>query len=708
MKKIIYGCMLIVLLFMFSGILTAQTNADYMFTGTKHPSYSKQYEAIDSYVRSLSASDIPVSMSYANAAKKICAKSTTDIQKARAIFTWVATNITYDVYINAATCYSADGTWKQRSGVCQGYALLFNELAKTVGLNAEYVSGFSKNFMYKYGESFGSHGWSIVHLSNRDMLLDPCWAAGSADIPNKTFTFDFKDCWFDVDPNVMIASHYPRESKFQALSTPVTQNKFASLPDVNPAVNFGGVDGKELFDFYVRHNKAWFPVAYGALDNYLKLGIVINKMPMAGTLKKGESYTVNLTLPSGCTAFFSVDDARVNVQSGVDLQIKPMTSLNVTLFASSGSNIQGLFMYKVSDTPVFEHEIIAKYSNDAILASSDASTGIVTTTVTSEGTTRLATVTDSTDVGNSTEVTNVPDDYTTPLYVPARVNVPVQTSKGFKNKLGMIFDPYAKPDFSKDGTIIGNVKAVFNKSANQINFIDKNNAKKVYGQFLYKEQYWKKYDSSLDSVIGLNLDQFYTSINIYQTDLYRDAKGKCVGPNCKDPNPTVTQAQADAAASKPKKTGLNVDNVAPFTFTCTDGQKRDNQAHGKGKILIFGKTECGNCRATALSIKDAGGNLGNVDIIEIDINKASKAEVEQYKSEVGHPSIPFAYDTSNEGSYMISDSHSLMWNYLNKLGSVGSIMLNVIVYIDSNNKVQFIESSYKSADHIKAIVEDYL
>ena len=702
MKKCILSGLLISSMLFLGTASFAQSNADYMFAGTKHPSYSNTYEAIDTYVKGLKASDIPVSMSYADAAKKICAKSTTEIQKARAIFTWVATNITYDTTFDASTCYSADGTWKKKSGVCQGYALLYNELANSVGLKTDYVRGFSKSYKYEYGDDFGSHGWSIVHLSNRDLLLDPCWGAGN--VNGKTFTFSFKDYWFDVDPNLMIASHFPRESKFQALKTPVTQNKFASLPDVSPAVNFGGVDGKELYDFYVRHNKAWFPVAYGVLDEYLKKGIVINKMPMAGTLKVGVTYTANLTLPSGCTAFFVVDgNKRVAVQSGVDVQITPTTEKDINLFATIGGQSQGLFGYKASASPSLEHESMAMAANNLILASSGSSgdSGVVTTITDGTGNTHVATVTDAKDPGNSTEVTNVPDDYTTPLRVPARVNAPIQSSKGFKNKLGMIFDPYAKISFDKDGKVIGNVKVKFDKSGNLINFIDKNNAKKLYGQFLYKEQYWKKYDSALDSAIGLNMDQFYSSINLYQTDLYRDAKGKCVGPNCNVTNPNVTQKESDNAARKPNKTGLNADNLATVSLTCTDGQTRDNQAHGKGKVLIFGKVLCGNCRATAQSIKAAGGNLGNVDVIEIEINKASKADVVTFKSECGASNIPFAYDTTGT-------ANSMMWNYLRKLGSVSSVTLGVIVYIDANNKIQYVESGYKTADHIKSIVADYL
>ncbi len=687
MKKIKAAVILFVL-FVNLGFVFAQTNADYMFSGMKHPSYDNSFAQIDGNVRTIT---IPSGTSIAEAAKKICEGLSNELDKTRALFTWIASNITYDVTFNTDTAYSAAGTWGKRCGVCQGYSLLYIEMAKAVGLNAEYVSGFSKSYGYKIGDSFGSHGWTMVHLSNRDLLLDVCWAAGYLNSSNR-FVFDFQDCWFDVDPNLMIASHFPRQSKFQGLETLVTQNKFASLPNVEPSVSHAGMDGKEVFDFYENHNKAWFPDTMGAFASCMKKGYVINKLPLAETLMVGEAYTVNITVPNGYALAFVVDGGRINVPSGVDFQIKPATTKEVSLLAG----YQTLLKWKVEEKTVVEQEVAVIEET----TSEPENTGVVTTTTTSSGDVRVAEVTNATDTGNSTEVTNVPDDYVTPLYVPARVKAPIQTSKGFKNKLGMIFDPYAQVDFSKDGKIIGNVKVVFNKSGNMINFVDKSNAKKLYGQFLYKEQYWKKYSSELDNVI-LNLDQFYKSINIYQTDLYRDSKGNCVGPYCKEPNPTVTQAQLAAEQKKPNKEGLNSDNLSLMKFTCTDGSTQNNQANGKGKVLIFCKTQCGNCRATAKSIKNAGGNLGNVDVVEVEINMASKADVEKFKSECGADSIPFAYDTTG-------NSNRLMWNYLYKLGSLDSITLGVIVYIDANNKVQYVESGYVTADHIKQIVKDYL
>lgn len=669
-----------------TSVAFAQSNADYMFSGKKHPSYDSKYESIDSYVKGLS---IPVSMSYADAAKKICAKSNTDIQKARAIFTWVASNIQYDVTFNRDTAYNAKGTWDKRCGVCQGYALLYNELANAAGLKTEYVSGFSKSYMYEFGDDAGSHGWSLVHLSDRDMLVDSCWGAGN--VNGNKFTFDFKDYWFDVDPNIMIATHFPRVSSYQALKTPATVNRFETLPYVQPSLNFGGIEGVELLEFYRTHNKAWCPLIYGGFDEVAKAGLVINKMPMAKTLKQGESYTVNMKVPSGYSLVFYVDGKRVPVTSGADITIKPTTTQEVTLFG----NNKGMFQYQVSNSPTFDYEEVAA-----------ADSGIITTT-TCNGTTCTATVTDAPDPGKSTEVTDVPDDYVTPLRFPARLKTPIQTSKGFKNKKGLVFDPYAKVDFSKDGTIVGNVKISFNKAGNQINFIDKNNKKLLYGTFLYKEQYWKKYDKKLDA-LNLDMEKFYSSINLYQTDLWRDAKGECVGPKCNVQDVTVTSAQVESDSKKSDKEGLNMDNIAGsiLSFTTTDGRRVNTEANGKGKVVIFFKNRCGNCMATSRDLKNMGGNIGNADLVEIEISKASKADVTTFKSTYGCDSVPFAYDTTDNG-YGSSTASSMMWNYVRKVSSSGSVTLPVIVYIDANNKIQFVESGYQKGEHIKSIVTDY-
>lgn len=199
------------------------------------------------------------------------------------------------------------------------------------------------------------------------------------------------------------------------------------------------------------------------------------------------------------------------------------------------------------------------------------------------------------------------------------------------------------------------------------------------------------------------MDEFYEKINLVQTDLWRDAKGKCVGPTCEEPAPTVTEAQVQAETRKPNKQGLNLDNLSKVTFDCTDGKKRDNQANGRGKVFLFYLPRCGNCHYTAQWIKREGGNIGDVDFIVAAGTLATKEQAESFKSQSCADSTPCGYDEDK------NTTSKLVWNYLRKSGYTGnSVTFCVMVYIDANNKIQYIENGAFEAKHIKEIVADYL
>ena len=119
----------------------SQSNSDFMFQATKSAGTVADYSAIDNYVKSLS---ITTDMCYESVAKKICQNARSDIEKARAIYYWLATNFTYDYDFTEPDAYMADSTWSRRTGVCQGYSERCIKLARCVGWNAEYCKEAEK------------------------------------------------------------------------------------------------------------------------------------------------------------------------------------------------------------------------------------------------------------------------------------------------------------------------------------------------------------------------------------------------------------------------------------------------------------------------------------------------------------------------------------------------------------------------------------
>ena len=328
----------------------AQTNADFMFSST---TVAKRTDltTIDEYVKTLK---IPTSMSYDDAAKKICAKSTGDYQKARAIFAWVAQNITYDLTAKSFDSYTADSVWKNRASIAVGYCNLYLKLARSVGLDGEIVAGVSKNLSYQIGDPLAGHVWLIVHNGVSEILMDPTWAAGS--VNGNKFVASYDPMWFDVDPYIMATVHLPDNEVFQYLNNPITLEQFKIFEPLDPILTYGGIDGREVYNFFLRHPKASLPSCSFRDSN--KAGVKVRKIPMSGALKINQPYVFKFDFPANIDVKVSVNGAWTSLKTGIDMTVKPENNKDVMVaYKTKGTDkLYPIVWYKVQNNFTFPHE----------------------------------------------------------------------------------------------------------------------------------------------------------------------------------------------------------------------------------------------------------------------------------------------------------------------------------------------------------------
>lgn len=204
--------------------------------------FDKVDNTVKSYPKSFSNTD--------KIAEQINRDFKRDDEKARAIFSWIAFNVKYDVAaygVNerpVAFSYKteeekiakqkkfkedlAEKTLKSKKGVCQGYATLFMVVADKVGLEAEIIPGTSKSHPAHIGKGPGAndHAWNAVKINGEWKLLDPTWGAGT--VTGEGFKFKFNDKYFFAHPDVFFLNHFPDDKKW--LLTDKTEADFADLP----------------------------------------------------------------------------------------------------------------------------------------------------------------------------------------------------------------------------------------------------------------------------------------------------------------------------------------------------------------------------------------------------------------------------------------------------------------------------------------------
>jgi hypothetical protein len=277
--------------------------------------------------------------------KMITKDTKTEREKARAIFTWIATHISYDTSYKIT---DADNAWKYRKGVCAAYSALFNEFCALAGLKSVSISGYAKSIYYNFDDTLTSpnHDWNAIQIDGAWILADATWGAGY--VNNGIFTKEFSDAWFDVDPALLIFTHFPEDEQWQRFAQPITIDTFWTLPTINPEVERMGFDGKTLLDFFLKHPNTAFPFIYSFKGTFK-----VNKMPLTRTLNAQTSYDFEFELPEGTKVAlvsnegnFITDFTKTGNSYSKSL-IPPAGQLTIVFSHNNSNQFAGVFGYKV-------------------------------------------------------------------------------------------------------------------------------------------------------------------------------------------------------------------------------------------------------------------------------------------------------------------------------------------------------------------------
>jgi hypothetical protein len=228
-------------------------------------------------------------------AKYLAGPCKTDADKARAAYRWVTDRIAYDVdaYLaRRAGDTSAEATLKRRMAVCEGYANLYLDLCKRMGLQVVKVRGYVNadgDAANRVLADRSLHTWNAVTLDGTWKLVDPTFGAGG--VEGKEFRKHFYPYYFCTPPDRMLFTHLPKEPRWQLVEKPISDVEFLRRPAVPDSVLQLNVSTKDLLAVVADKAFTGFPVAYTRSDfNSTDVRIPLNK-----TLKAGEEYVFEFT-----------------------------------------------------------------------------------------------------------------------------------------------------------------------------------------------------------------------------------------------------------------------------------------------------------------------------------------------------------------------------------------------------------------------------
>jgi transglutaminase/protease-like cytokinesis protein 3 len=181
-------------------------------------------------------------------ARKLSAPFKTDIEKFRAIFSWITYNIEYNANPRTnASRYAkqkTDTTWDSRSldervaynviknktAVCDGYARLLKTLCDYSGLSCNVICGFAKTGESRDKYFCTNHTWNAVYINNSWKLVDITWASGYVSQGNNSFIRMNDDKYFLASPEEFIKNHYPEDPQWTLLEKPPVLREFQDRP----------------------------------------------------------------------------------------------------------------------------------------------------------------------------------------------------------------------------------------------------------------------------------------------------------------------------------------------------------------------------------------------------------------------------------------------------------------------------------------------
>jgi len=178
-----------------------------------------------------------VETSYESVAKWIAERERDPYHRVKAIHDYIADRVRYD----AATMRAKSRKYRKSQdpktvfetglAVCDGYSQLFNAMYRSIGGQAEYIGGESRD---AEGNVSGSgHAWNAVVVDGFWFLIDVTWDAGH--LEGDSFVKAYSTDYLLTPPKLFAVTHLPSHDKWQLLDEPITRGEFMRAPILRPS-----------------------------------------------------------------------------------------------------------------------------------------------------------------------------------------------------------------------------------------------------------------------------------------------------------------------------------------------------------------------------------------------------------------------------------------------------------------------------------------
>jgi transglutaminase/protease-like cytokinesis protein 3 len=200
----------------------------------------EDFKVVDEYVKSLGTLD---TLNMGTISYIVTKKFPDAKDKARAIFDWIAYNISFDcrgAKKNGNEKNNAEDVLKFRKATASGYAALFQDMCSVVKIRCLTVDGYLKNNTEQFNEKPDefNHTWNVIQLGESPetwFYVDPTLGSGITDEKLTIFTKEYNDAYFFADKIIFNYQHLPDNKAWQLGPGTKSSSNFFSMPLVKNA-----------------------------------------------------------------------------------------------------------------------------------------------------------------------------------------------------------------------------------------------------------------------------------------------------------------------------------------------------------------------------------------------------------------------------------------------------------------------------------------
>ncbi len=180
----------------------------------------------------------PMTTSVTLATTYVCRPYRSDVQRLRAIFTWVAEKINWEEDYEGEV--DTRRVIQTKRGCAQEYAVLVHEMCAAIGIHSEIVRGYLKspgeipetNILPR-----SNHWWNAVLVDNEWRMMDCCLASPSnprRGLYSSAVNTVAEFWWFLARPLELCWTHIPEHHSQQHICPPVAHETLLNLPCACP------------------------------------------------------------------------------------------------------------------------------------------------------------------------------------------------------------------------------------------------------------------------------------------------------------------------------------------------------------------------------------------------------------------------------------------------------------------------------------------